>query len=227
MDHGENSDTGKRVLVVDPQPIFRRGFIDLLKSAYEGWAFTEADTLDNHRTLLIGGVFDLLIVESQLLGAEFGHDAQSRRRVNLSAGIVAVTEHGDLAGALGCIAAGAHATFARTDSTNRVMAAIQAAVAQPERPATLPLVDRPPTDGAEPSEILKLTARQLDLLRLLALGRSNKVIARDLGLSVSTVKVHLHTVFRALGARNRVDAVVRARPFQAPEAQARLLIDKP
>lgn len=52
------------------------------------------------------------------------------------------------------------------------------------------------------------------MLRLLATGQSNKVIARDLGLSVSTVKVHLNTVFRALGARNRVEAVVRARPLQ-------------
>jgi DNA-binding NarL/FixJ family response regulator len=60
-----------------------------------------------------------------------------------------------------------------------------------------------------------LTSRQLDVLRLLAKGQTNKVIARDLGLSVSTVKVHLNTVFRALGATNRVEAVVRARPLQA------------
>jgi DNA-binding NarL/FixJ family response regulator len=73
----------------------------------------------------------------------------------------------------------------------------------------------PLTSVSESSEVLNLTNRQLDVLRLLAKGQSNKVIARDLGLSVSTVKVHLNTVFRALGASNRVEAVVRARPFQA------------
>ena len=68
--------------------------------------------------------------------------------------------------------------------------------------------------AATPAELANLTARQFDVLRLLAKGQSNKVIARDLGVSVSTVKVHLNTVFRILGARNRVEAVILARPFQ-------------
>jgi DNA-binding NarL/FixJ family response regulator len=78
-----------------------------------------------------------------------------------------------------------------------------------------PTAPGPPASHLETSEALNLTSRQMDVLRLLAKGQSNKVIARDLGLSVSTVKVHLNTVFRALGASNRVEAVVRARPFHA------------
>jgi DNA-binding NarL/FixJ family response regulator len=77
------------------------------------------------------------------------------------------------------------------------------------------LAPGPAAAHSEAAEVLNLTSRQLDVLRLLAKGQSNKVIARDLGLSVSTVKVHLNTVFRALGATNRVEAVVRARPFHA------------
>ena len=74
-------------------------------------------------------------------------------------------------------------------------------------------------ETADYKENLNLTPRQFDVLRLLAKGQSNKVIARDLGLSVSTVKAHLNTVFKALGARNRLEAVVRARPFQARMTQ--------
>lgn len=55
-----------------------------------------------------------------------------------------------------------------------------------------------------------LTARQTEVLRLLAQGRPNKSIARELGLSEGTVKVHLLAIFRALGVRNRTEAVVAA-----------------
>ncbi len=53
-----------------------------------------------------------------------------------------------------------------------------------------------------------LTERQVDVLRLLALGKPNKSIARDLNISEGTVKIHLAAIFRALNVRNRVEAVV-------------------
>ena len=56
-----------------------------------------------------------------------------------------------------------------------------------------------------------LTERQIDVMRLLALGKPNKVIARDLGISEGTVKIHLAAIFRALNVRNRVEAVVASR----------------
>jgi DNA-binding NarL/FixJ family response regulator len=55
-----------------------------------------------------------------------------------------------------------------------------------------------------------LTARQGEVLRLLARGWPNKRIARELGVSEGTVKVHLLAIFRALDARNRTQAVVVA-----------------
>ncbi|HZQ62878.1 MAG TPA: response regulator transcription factor, partial [Casimicrobiaceae bacterium] len=56
-----------------------------------------------------------------------------------------------------------------------------------------------------------LTSRQLEVLRLLAQGLPNKAIARELGVSDGTVKVHLLAVFRALNVRNRTAAVIAAR----------------
>ncbi|MFC5742996.1 LuxR C-terminal-related transcriptional regulator [Dyella tabacisoli] len=56
-----------------------------------------------------------------------------------------------------------------------------------------------------------LTERQVDVLRLLSQGKPNKVIARDLGISEGTVKIHLAAIFRALSVRNRVEAVVASR----------------
>jgi DNA-binding NarL/FixJ family response regulator len=58
-----------------------------------------------------------------------------------------------------------------------------------------------------------LTARQFDVLRLLAQGKPNKVIARELGVTEGTVKVHLLAVFRTLEVRNRTSAVLAAQRF--------------
>ena len=63
-------------------------------------------------------------------------------------------------------------------------------------------------------ERLGLTARQHDVLRLLGEGKSNKVIARELGITEGTVKVHLLAVFRALHVRNRTAAVVAAQRYR-------------
>jgi DNA-binding NarL/FixJ family response regulator len=65
-----------------------------------------------------------------------------------------------------------------------------------------------------------LTQRQLDVLRLLARGLPNKLIARELDLSEGTIKVHLLAIFRALNVRNRTEAVVAAqKKLQVPGPQ--------
>jgi len=55
-----------------------------------------------------------------------------------------------------------------------------------------------------------LTPRQCDVLRLLIEGKTNKLICRELELSESTVKTHLASIFRRLGATSRTQAVVAA-----------------
>jgi two-component system, NarL family, nitrate/nitrite response regulator NarL len=57
----------------------------------------------------------------------------------------------------------------------------------------------------------RLTPRQLNVLRLIAKGQSNKEIARSLDLAPSTVKSHISQVLTCLGATNRTDAAVKAR----------------
>ncbi|WP_293677356.1 response regulator transcription factor [uncultured Phenylobacterium sp.] len=77
-----------------------------------------------------------------------------------------------------------------------------AAGATPAAPAS-------PTIGAA-----RLTERQLDVLKLIALGQSNKEIARDLDLSPATIKAHTAAAIAALGAANRTEAVMRAREMR-------------
>lgn len=56
----------------------------------------------------------------------------------------------------------------------------------------------------------RLTARQMEVLQLLALGKPNKIIARELDLSEGTVKIHLSAIFRVLDVNNRTEAVLAA-----------------
>ena len=58
---------------------------------------------------------------------------------------------------------------------------------------------------------VRLTARQADVLRMIATGQSNKEIARDLDLSPATIKAPAAAAIAGLGAINRTDAVVKAR----------------
>jgi DNA-binding NarL/FixJ family response regulator len=53
-----------------------------------------------------------------------------------------------------------------------------------------------------------LTPRQIDVLRLLRVGRPNKVIARELNMCEATVKVHVRQILRRLGASNRTEAAL-------------------
>ena len=57
---------------------------------------------------------------------------------------------------------------------------------------------------------LKLTKRQLEVLVLLALGMSNKEIARALEIAEATTKIHMAALLRALGVRNRTEAAYKA-----------------
>ncbi|WP_056355009.1 MULTISPECIES: helix-turn-helix transcriptional regulator [unclassified Sphingomonas] len=63
--------------------------------------------------------------------------------------------------------------------------------------------------GSVRSGINKLTKRQYEVLRLLAGGMPNKAIAQELGISDSTVKVHIRAIMERLGLVNRTQAAAR------------------
>lgn len=68
----------------------------------------------------------------------------------------------------------------------------------------------------------ELTPRQREVFARALRGMPNKLIARELGIAEGTVKVHLAIVFRALGVRNRTEAMYRVLSAEAGEALERL-----
>jgi DNA-binding NarL/FixJ family response regulator len=68
----------------------------------------------------------------------------------------------------------------------------------------------PPPKAADDDEIDALTSREREVLELLALGLSNKLIADRLDVSVHTIKFHVNGILAKLGADTRTAAVARA-----------------
>ena len=85
-----------------------------------------------------------------------------------------------------------------------------------EAPVPANLADLPVTGPDEPesSDIPALTARQNEILALLAQGLSNKMIARALDANELTVRGHLRRIFDVLGVRNRTSAVIKAQTLK-------------
>ncbi|HWG27473.1 response regulator transcription factor [Actinospica sp.] len=81
----------------------------------------------------------------------------------------------------------------------RLIAAIGSTATSPEAAAAAPPIPAAPPAG--------LTAREVDVLRLIAAGRSNPEIAKELFVSEATVKTHINHVFAKTGARDRAQAV--------------------
>ncbi len=93
------------------------------------------------------------------------------------------------------------------ESLRRVMRAD--AVISPDMTAKLVASFRKPASPAT-NELKKLTPREGEMLAQLALGLSNKEIARKLDVAESTVKIHLQSILKKLGVNNRVQAAIYA-----------------
>ncbi|QEU97003.1 helix-turn-helix transcriptional regulator [Streptomyces kanamyceticus] len=103
--------------------------------------------------------------------------------------------------------------YLKIGATDRTQAALYArqtgligpGEAAPSAPAFTPV----PDDSAPPAGPT-LTARERGVLRLLAVGLSNRLIARRLGISEKTVKNHLSSIYLKIGATHRTQAALYA-----------------
>jgi DNA-binding NarL/FixJ family response regulator len=159
--------------------------------------------------LLRAAPADLLLVDLALGGLGGTAGLQRLRQEHLALRIEVLAETDDPATILACLAAGVHGYVLQSGSMSELLRAIDidegGGVFAPATPAAFSRT-MPPSRPSPSS----LTARQREVLRLLSVGRPTKAIARELGVAVGTVKVHLAAISRALGVTNRVEALVKA-----------------
>ncbi|MCA0297203.1 MAG: response regulator transcription factor [Actinobacteria bacterium] len=130
--------------------------------------------------------------------------------------VVVLTSFSEAAKVTEALAAGAIGYLLKDCEPEQLLAGVRAA-AEGHAPLD-PKVARVLLPGVRPATPAEsLSARELQVLRLVAKGLANKQIGRQLGISERTVKAHLGQVFRQLGVLDRTSAALWARDHLGPE----------
>lgn len=155
---------------------------------------------------------DLALLDFHLPGLSGAPAVKEWRRRFPGLPVVVVSSSEEQPAVLAALAAGAAGFIPKSSASEVLLSALRLVLAggrylPPE--ALGPAVPRPRERPAS-IENLGLTPRQVDVLRLVAKGKPNKLICRELGLAERTVKAHLSAVFRALGVTSRTQAALAA-----------------
>jgi DNA-binding NarL/FixJ family response regulator len=187
-----------KIVIVDDHPVVREGLVAALdrKNGIEvAGAFASAEEALASRIAA-----DVVILDLELPGLR-GIDAIA----GFSAPVLVLTAYGAEDDVDAAIEAGAKGYLLKGASIDEIERAIDA-VAQ----GNSYLDPRIATMVMRRGGRRRLTARERDVLRLLAAGDSNKVIARKLHITERTAKFHVTSIFNKLGADNRAQAVAIA-----------------
>lgn len=199
-----------RVVIVDDHPIVRAGLVGLVDSADDlDVVGTGATGLDAVR-LATELNPDVVLMDLRMPDLD-GDEATARILSAVPATrVVILTTYETDDAILRAIGAGASGYLLKAAPEAELLAGIRAVAAG--EVALAPSVSRVLVRrAANPAPPVVLTPRELDVLRLVAEGFSNREIGERLHLGEATVKTHLLTAFPKLGAKTRTGAVTRAR----------------
>ncbi len=199
-----------RVLLVDDHPVVRQGLrallstqegIEVVGEAGDGAAAVAAAERLSPDVVLMD------VVMPRMDGVEaLRHIAERRPQTR----VVMLTSYADERRAMEAVDAGASGFLLKDATPRDVVSAIRAAhrgeaVLHPAVAAKLMAERRRP-----PAAHADLTPRELEVLRLIARGHQNKVIAAELHVSEKTVKTHVSAVLRKLDVTDRTQAAMYA-----------------
>ncbi len=199
-----------RILIADDHALFRDGMRRLLDEAYEHPMIVEAGSVAALLEAVDAEPFDLILLDLAMPGMSGPQDVTLLVRRAPNAFVVVVS-----------------ASESQTDVVEAIRAGAVGFIPKASTPAvTLNILNLVLAGGIYmPAEFIKafepaasavskppdqFTSRQREVLTLLVLGKANKEIARELDLSLSTVKLHVAAVLHALGAGNRTEAATAA-----------------
>lgn len=214
-----------KVLLVDDHPLILAALKAMIEQMTPGVAVTAVSSARAARdTLFLAHDFDLVLLDLQLEDADGFELLTEVRRKHSQMPVVVISGSDRSSDVIRAIDLGAMGFLPKRMSTEELAHALRLVMAGgifvPTMSSGAELIDEHQTAGprsghgalpaqATPSfEELGLTPRQTDVLQLLLQGKSNKDIARRLGLSVETIKDHVQAVFRALGVNSRTQAVL-------------------
>ena len=192
------------LLIVDDHPLFGSGFVHALKQTYPGADVRAELTIEAGLELAARWPTLELVLIDYRLGQANGIAGLQRfgERFPLVARVL-ISGDEDPTLVPRARAAGASGFLGKSMQMTDLLEALQR-IRDGEEFFDAPLPRRPPGGQVNP------TARQLEVLALVAAGRQNKQIADDLGIAERTVKLHITALLDATGARNRTHLLVKA-----------------
>jgi len=201
-----------RVLVVDDHPLVRQGLRSFLSTIDDIDVVGEAS--DGSEAIALADELrpDVVMMDLAMPGVD-GIEATRRiTEANASIRIIALTSFATDDKVFPAIQSGAAGYLLKETDPSELAEAIRKVhrgepILHPDVAARLMREVAAATPRAHRTD---LTARELEVLRLIAAGRSNKEIARDLSVAEKTVKTHVSNVLSKLGVADRTQAAVYA-----------------
>jgi DNA-binding NarL/FixJ family response regulator len=220
-----------KVLLIDDHPLILSALQSVIQGLGDNVTVVGADSARAAReTLKADSDFDLVLLDLQL-GDANGFDVLAEfRKAYPALPVVVVSASDRSSDVIRAVDLGAMGFVPKRSTNDALFEALHMVMSggiyvppmdmrspdpapQPEAdtvPSVLQVVGRnaDQDDGPPPLASLGLTPRQTDVLALLLQGKPNKLIARDLNLSVETVKDHVAAVLRTLNVSSRTQAVL-------------------
>jgi len=205
-----------RMLLADDHEMVRMAMRYALTALADSIVWLEAsDSRETQAVLEREDRLDLAIVDLNMPGASGIEWIRSLRATYPLVPLLVISGTEDVSLVRALISCGVAGFIPKSDSPAVILQAVRLILAGGTY-APLRLLQASDTRRAgneTEKTIAGLTSRQRDVLSQLAHGLSNKRIARELGMSESTVKVHLLAIYRVLAVRNRTEAVVAAAAY--------------
>ncbi len=205
-----------RVLLVDDHTLFRSGLETLLERHNIDVAAATGDGREGMQ-LALEIQPDIVLLDMRMPDMNGLEVLRALRAEGMKSPIVMLTTSNEERDLVECLRNGAQGYLLKDMEPGELVAAlrdIQAGrtVVAPELAGVLARVVQGEAVEVERQDtpFSELTPRELEILCLLAEGQSNKVIARNLGISDGTVKLHVKAVLRKLNVHSRVEAAVMA-----------------
>jgi DNA-binding NarL/FixJ family response regulator len=199
-----------RILIVDDHALFREGLRRMLRDLDQQLEIREAGNCVDALSMA-GEPFDLVLLDMHMPGTSGLEALETLRGAFESSRIVVLSGEEDPRVVRRVIDAQAAGYIPKSSTPQVMFGALRLVLADGIYLPAIALrhtAEEPPA-GAR-GAAAALSGRQIDVLRKAVEGKANKVIARELGISEGTVKAHLAAAFRALGVKNRTEAVYAA-----------------
>jgi len=200
-----------RILLVDDHPLLRRGLADLLRMEDGLLPSGEAATGEDAIRMASEQDFDLILLDLNMPGLNGIETIIGLRQAGVDAKIIIFTVSDDHADVIEALREGADGYLLKDMEPEALISQIrQAALGRIAISPELTQILARAVQGRknESRQLPELTKRERDVLRLIARGQSNKVIARNLDITEGTVKVHAKRLLQKLDVRSRTEAAI-------------------